>query len=432
MVVLVPGKRQAVALGGVADQAGRPVVPDAVEGIEQHAQIVAREVGHQRVQRRIVAPLDQGARRRLAREILRQPLAPARPALEGERGVERVRAGVDPVLQRRPAGLGEGGLQQAAVFQRQHPPADRAEQLVDAPEQPVRDHRIEALAVVVDDPPEIAHVVLPALQQGLEDIALVELGIAHERDHPPLPALEQPAAGEIVLRQRGEHGLRRAEPDRAGREVDVVVVLAARGVGLGAAEAAEALQPVAALAPQQILDGVEHRRRVRLDRNPVLRPQHVEIERRHDRRQRGAGRLVPAHLEPVARGAQVVRVVDRPGGEPQHLALQRGQDGAPVGFGPQDPRGQARHGSLPGGGRQYSPGRFELSCEDARGRRGLRNEGRHMAQSETDPAKLGARHDRPPFPHRHFDRSAAERRNLVPTSGRFLHSAAPSGRLRSK
>ena len=284
MVVLVPGEGEPVALGGVADQAGRPVVLDAVEGVEQHVDVVAGEVGHQRVQGRIVAALHQGPRVRLAGEVPRQPLAPPRAALEGERGIERVRAVVDPAPQRFPARLGEGGLLQPAVFQRQHPPPDRAEQLVDAPEQPVRDHRIEALAVVVDHPPEVPHVVLPALQQGLEHVALVELGIAHQRDHPPRIPADHPLAGEIVPGERRKHGLRRAEPDRAGREVDVVVVLGARGVGLGAAEAAEALQPLAALAAEQILDGVEDGRGVGLHGDPVLGPQHVEIERRHHRR----------------------------------------------------------------------------------------------------------------------------------------------------
>ena len=90
MIVLVPGEGEAVALGGVADQAGRPVVADRVEGIQQHADVVAREVGHQRVQRRVVAPGEQAERIVVAGEIARQPLAPPRAALEGERRIERV------------------------------------------------------------------------------------------------------------------------------------------------------------------------------------------------------------------------------------------------------------------------------------------------------------------------------------------------------
>ena len=123
--------------------------------------------------------------------------------------------------------------------------------------------------------------------------------------------------------ERREQRHRDAEPDRAGREVDAVGVLGARRIGLGAAERAEALELVARLAAEQVLDGVEHRARVRLDRHPVARPQHVEIERGHQRRDRGAGRLMPADLEPVAARAQMVGVVDHPAREPQHLLLER-------------------------------------------------------------------------------------------------------------
>ena len=68
---------------------------------------------------------------------------------------------------------------------------------------------------------------------------------------------------------------------------------------------------------------VEHRGGVRLYRDPVLRPHHVEIERRHQGRDRGARRLVAADLEPVAARPQMVGVVDHPGGEPQHLLFER-------------------------------------------------------------------------------------------------------------
>ena len=63
-------------------------------------------------------------------------------------------------------------------------PAHRAEQAVDPQEEPVLDHAVEALPVVVDDPPDIADVVLPAFEQGLEDVAFVELGVAGQGDHP--------------------------------------------------------------------------------------------------------------------------------------------------------------------------------------------------------------------------------------------------------
>ena len=126
----------------------------------------------------------------------------------------------------------------------------------------------------------------------------------------------------IVLHQRGEQRLRDAEADRAGREIDVVGVLGARGIALRALVAAERLHPLAGLAAEQILDGVEDRARMRLHRDAVLWPQHVEIERGHDGGERRGRRLVAAHLEAVDVLAHVVRVVDHVAREPQHLALE--------------------------------------------------------------------------------------------------------------
>ena len=48
-------------------------------------------------------------------------------------------------------------------------------------------------------------------------------------------------------------------------------------------------------------------------------PAHVEV--REQRGERRARRLVPAHLQPVGVGADVVGVVDHVGGEPDHLLL---------------------------------------------------------------------------------------------------------------
>ena len=248
MIVLVAGEGQAVALDRVGDEAGRLVALDALEGVEHGLHVVAGEVGHQPVQR---------WRRHAASRMRRTPgywlrsrfsasRQPAPPMVD-QRRVERVGAVVDPVPQVLAAGLGEGRLQQLAVLQRDDAPADQLEHLADAAEQPVVDDAVEALAVVVDDPPEVPHVVLPAFEQGLEDVALVELGVADQRDHAAGRALAvaQLLQPHIVLHDRGEERHGDAQPDRAGREVDVVDVLGARGIGLRAAQAAEMLELVA-------------------------------------------------------------------------------------------------------------------------------------------------------------------------------------------
>ena len=104
-----------------------------------------------------------------------------------------------------------------------------------------------------------------------EDVAFVEFGVADQRDHAAFGALDAPAVGaHVVLNQRGEQCLRDAKPDRAGGEVDIVGVLGARRIALRALVAAEVFQLVAGLLAEQILDGVEIGRGVRLDRDAVL------------------------------------------------------------------------------------------------------------------------------------------------------------------
>ncbi len=206
MIVLVAGKGQAVALDRIGDEAGRLVVGDGVEGIEHRAHVVAGEVCHQPRQRAVVVLVEDGADAGIAVEVAAQMLAPALAALVDQRRIERIRAGVDPFAQLAAVGAGEGGLQQMPVFEGDDAPAEHLEQGVDAPEQPVGDDRVEALAVVIDDPPQIAHIVLPALHQRFEDVALVELGVAGQRDHPPRRRVGRGEAvqPQVILHQRGE------------------------------------------------------------------------------------------------------------------------------------------------------------------------------------------------------------------------------------
>ena len=327
MVVLVPGERQSVALDRVGDEAGRGVGLDAVEGLEDRLHVVPGQVGHQRVQAVVIVLVEQRGDPPGRAQVAQKPGPPAGAAAVDQGRIQRVGAVVDPVPQRLAAGPRERLPEPLAVLQGHDVPAHRAEGAVDPLEEPVLDHAVEALAVVVDDPPDVADVVLPAFEEGLEDIPLVELGVADQRDHPAGRRVvgDQPLEPEVVLDQRGEQRDRDPQADRAGREVDVVTVLGPRRVRLRAAEGAESLELLAALPPQQVLDGVEDGAGVGLDRDPVLGPQDVEVEPRHERHQRGARRLVPPHLQPVALGTQVVGVVDHPRREPEHLPLQRAE-----------------------------------------------------------------------------------------------------------
>ncbi len=209
-----------------------------------------------------------------------------------------------------------------------HVPAHVAEQALDAAEQPVRHDAVQALAVVVDDPPDVADVVLPALQQRLVDVALVQLGVAGDGDVAAgrQVGAAKPVQAGVVGHQGGEAGHGHAQPDRAGGEIDLAAVLDPDGIRLHAAELAQPVHLVGGLPAEQIVDRVEHRPGVRLDGDPVLRAQHLEIQRRQDRDARRAGRLVAADLQPVPVGPDVVGAVDHPRRQPEQFALQLFQD----------------------------------------------------------------------------------------------------------
>ncbi len=325
VIVLVAGERQTKALDRVGDEADGTVVrARRLEGVEQHREIVAAEIAHQRGQFFVAAACDQRGHGALVADLVHQPLAPGRAALERQRRIELVRTGFDPVAQPFAAWLAERGLLQRTMAQHHHVPAEIAKHGFELRPQSFAHDGVEALAVVVDDPPRIAQAVLPAFQQRLENIALVHLGVADERDHLAFrPVAAELFRAQVILRERGEQGLRDAEADRAGREIDVVGILGARRIGLRPLVAAEVLQLVERLIAVQILNRVEHRPGVRLHRDAILRPQRREIERRHDRRGRGAGRLMAADLQSVLARPDVVGVVDRPHRQPQDLALQR-------------------------------------------------------------------------------------------------------------
>src|SRR5919204_68881 len=163
MIVLVPGKRQPEAFDRVADEADRPLVIDLAERLDQRGQIMPREIGHQPRELVIGARLDQPRDVALVADFVEEPPAPGGAALEHERGVELVRAIIDPLAQALAARLAERLLQQRAVFENDHVPAEGLKQRLEARPQALADHRVEALAVVGDGPPAIAEGLLPSL-----------------------------------------------------------------------------------------------------------------------------------------------------------------------------------------------------------------------------------------------------------------------------
>ena len=284
VVVLVAGERQAEALDGVGDEACRPLVLRGLAEPRQHAvYVVPRQVRHEAGQRRVVVLVEQLADAGGVAQVPHQPRPPGRAALIGQRRVDRVGTVIDPGPQRVAAAAFERRLQARAVLERDDAPLHRLEDGVQAVEETVGHDRVEALAVVVDDPPDVGDLVLPRFEQRLEDVALVELRIARQRDHAArrLAVVYQLLLAQELLRQRGKARHGDAHPHRAGRDVHVVAVLRAGRIRLRAAERPETFELVARLAAEQVLDGVEHRAAVRLHGHAVLRPQRVEVERGH-------------------------------------------------------------------------------------------------------------------------------------------------------
>ncbi len=328
MIVLMASERQAEAFDRIGDETGRAVVLTGIgKRLEQAQAVVAGEIGHQRREFGIGAFGDQAGEIALVAELVFEALAPAGAALEAQGGIERVRAAVDPGAQACAARLLERGFEQRAVFQHDHVPAEGLEDFLEALPQAFAHVCIKGLPIVIDDPPGVPEALLPAFEQGFEDVALIELGIAHERDHPAFAPVLGPALRlHIILHDRGEERLCDAQADRTGGEIDVVDVLGARGIALRTFVAAKILQLLLRLLAEQILDCVEDRRGMGLHRDPVFRPQHLEIERRHDGRERGRGSLMPADLHAIAAFAEVIGVVDGPGGEPENLLLDLAQE----------------------------------------------------------------------------------------------------------
>ena len=239
----MPGERQPEALHRIGNEADRLIRWRRRERLKDRFEIVPAEIGHQtcKIVVRMIADNRQCVR--MTCQICFKLLAPGRPALEHQGRVELVGTIVDPSPQRITAGPREGTLQQLAVLDENDLPAKVLEQAGDLHEQAVGHHRVEALPVVIDHPPGVGQPVLPVFEQRLVNVAFVDLGVAHQGDHPTLGPFGFPALGmHVILHQTGKPSHRNAKTNGARREVDVVFVLGARRIALRATEGSEILQ----------------------------------------------------------------------------------------------------------------------------------------------------------------------------------------------
>ena len=160
----------------VAHRVGRAV------GVEQRLQVVAAEVAEGGQQRACVEVCDQSRDGAVAR---RQALAQVGVVGAQQALVLLVAHRVDALAQRLAAVAREQRAQPPAVLDRLRVPARRLEHRPQPAGCDVGHDAIERLAVEVDDPQHLAQPRDHRIGDRLPDRALVELGVAEQRDLAP-------------------------------------------------------------------------------------------------------------------------------------------------------------------------------------------------------------------------------------------------------
>ena len=262
VVVDVSRNRQSPALDRVGHDDDRPA-PHRLclgERLKYLLHVVAAEV-HQQVLERGVRHVGQDAAHVNARRLspLDHGAADFRPVRIQQRLVFGVAARIDPPPQSLAAGALEKFQLPAAVLEPQHFPALGLEQARDLQHLPFGCDVVQALAVDVDDPPQVVQAVGAGLADGFRDVSLVDLGVAHEGDIAPLSFCPAEVVAHVTLRQRPENRCRGAEADRSGGDGHPHRVLGAARVGLQAAEIAQGGEHVARQVTEQVLNGVKDR-----------------------------------------------------------------------------------------------------------------------------------------------------------------------------
>ncbi len=256
------------------------------------------------------------------RAVARQALAQLRGRAAQQSLVLGVGHRVDALAQRLAAVAREQLAEQAPVLHRDRLPAGGLEHRADATGGDVGHDPVERLPVEVDDPQHLAEARDDRIDERLPDRALVELGIAQQRDvAPALGDLE--VAGDVAVGERAPERRGGPDPHGAGREVDGVGVLRAARVALQATERAQLGQVRGVEPAEEVVDRVQDGRGMRLHRDAVGRPEMLEVERRHDADHRGRRGLMAADLHARGRGADAVGVVHDARREPEHAALHR-------------------------------------------------------------------------------------------------------------
>jgi hypothetical protein len=248
--------RQRPALDRVREDDGRTVglgVRLAVGG-EERLWVVTSQVAQAGEQLVVGQAAEQPPQRGVAG---REPLAQL-GGVRAQQPLELLVAhAVDPRAQRLAAVAREQLAQPRAVLHGRDVPARGLEHPREPPRGDVGHHPVERLAVEVDDPHDLAEVGDHRVDDRLPARALVELGVADQRDLAPADRRVE-VSGDVAVRERAPDRRGGPESDRPGRVVHGVRVLHTGRVGLQAAVLAQRLEPRSVEPAEQEVDRVQH------------------------------------------------------------------------------------------------------------------------------------------------------------------------------
>ena len=282
MIHRVARERQPPSLDRVGEDDARPraVACRLVEGLDDGREVVAADVADQRAER-----LVGGAREKSIERGVRIAVARGDQRLSHRsRGQpeERVVLGIGHRLEPRPQPLAAGPrkarAEPRAPAQLDDVPPGGGEPRAELAPPRVGNDAVEALAVHVHDPQQVAQVGERVLEQRFPDVPLVELGVAEHGDEAPR-VRHATVIRQVTCGQRSEGGHHPAEPHRARREIHDLRVLAATRIRLEPAKAPEPHQRLAVEPAAQVFDRVEGRRAMRLEGDDVAALERMEVER---------------------------------------------------------------------------------------------------------------------------------------------------------
>ena len=180
----------------------------------------------------------------------------------------RIRHVQDSFAQRAAAGPGEQCFQERAEFHGDDLPAGGGEHALQAGCGDVRHHPVERLAVEVDDPHDLTEFGDRMIEDCLPHRALVEFGVTDQGVLTPGSGAAEGGV-DVSAGDGAPDGSGGTDSHRSGRIVHRIGILGSARVALQTPELAQRGQVRLVEFTEQIVDGVQHRRRVRLDRNPV-------------------------------------------------------------------------------------------------------------------------------------------------------------------